>query len=31
MVEFVTNLKAAKQVVLTIPVRVLELANKVMK
>ena len=30
-VEFVINLKAAKQIDLTIPVRVLERANKVLK
>ena len=29
--EFVINLKAAKQIGLTIPVRVLERANKVIK
>jgi putative ABC transport system substrate-binding protein len=29
--EFVINLKAAKQIGLTIPVRVLELANQVIK
>jgi putative ABC transport system substrate-binding protein len=29
--EFIINLKAAKQIALTIPVRVLERANKVIK